>query len=69
MAKRKPAATLSDQFRERILQDGRPLSELARAAGINRVILWRFVYRDRGINLTTADRLAEVLRLRLADDR
>jgi hypothetical protein len=69
MTRQKPPASLSDQLREQIAQDGRSLAELARAAGINRTILWRFSCRDRTITLATADRLAPVLRVRLAGDR
>jgi plasmid maintenance system antidote protein VapI len=69
VAKRKKIpATLSDQLQERITQDGRSQSELARVAGIDRAILWRFMTLKRTITLETADRLAAVLRLRLADD-
>jgi ribosome-binding protein aMBF1 (putative translation factor) len=69
MARRKPAGTLSDQLRKRIAQDGRSLPELAQAAGINRVVLWRFARGRCTMNLKTADRLAAVLGVRLADDR
>jgi DNA-binding phage protein len=68
MARRKPAQTLSAVLRKRIAQDGRSLAELAREAGIERTSLWRFVRRKGGIALKTADRLAAILRLRLADD-
>ena len=73
MAKRKKLpATLSDQLRERI---GRWTEEnqcsrygLAVKAGVHRSVLCRFIAGDQNINLTTADRLAAVLRVRLADD-
>jgi plasmid maintenance system antidote protein VapI len=68
MAKRKPAGTLSDQLRERIMQDGRSLGELAQAAGINRVMLWRFARDRRTMTLKTADRLAAVLGIWLTGD-
>ena len=68
MARRKPAWTFSDQLRERIEQDGRSIPALAREAGIDRGALWRFVKGQQSINLETADRLAAVLKVRLADE-
>jgi hypothetical protein len=35
---------------------------------VDRSVLSRFVAGDRAVNLDTADRLARVLRFRLADD-
>ena len=61
-------APLSDQLRERIAQDGRSISALAREAGIDRGALWRFVKGQQSITLETADRLAAVLKIRLADE-
>jgi hypothetical protein len=74
MAKRqKGPQTLSDQLRARIRQwtqeNDCSLCELATKAGHNRSVLCRFVNGGQNINLATADRLAAVLRLRLADDR
>ena len=60
-------APLSDQLRERIAQDGRAVSALAREAGIDRGALWRFVKKRQSINLESADHLAPVLKIRLAD--
>jgi DNA-binding phage protein len=73
VAKRKKTpATLSDQLRARIRQWTEEkecsVSDLAAQAGIDRTGLYRFVTSDRNLNLTTANRLAVVLRLRLADD-
>ena len=65
-------ATLSDQLRERIRrwteEKECSVSDLAKQAGIDRTVLYRFVTSDRNLNLATANRLAVVLRLRLADD-
>jgi plasmid maintenance system antidote protein VapI len=73
MAQRRVPLSLSDQLRQRIRQwteeNQCSLDDLATQAGINRCILYRFVAGERGINLDTADRLARVLRFRLADDR
>jgi hypothetical protein len=68
MARRKPAWTLSDHLRERIAQDGRSIPALAREAGIDRGALWRFVKKRRNITIESVDRLALVLKIRLADD-
>jgi hypothetical protein len=73
VAKRKKIpATLTDQFRERIRQwteeNERSLDDLATQAAGDRSVLYHFVAGDRNTNLATADRLAVVLRLRLADD-
>ena len=73
MAKRKKIpATLADQLRERIRrwteEKECSVSDLAAQAGIDRTVLYRFVTSDRNLNLATANRLAVVLRLRLADD-
>jgi hypothetical protein len=70
---KKLPATLSDQLRERIRhwteKNESSLYELATQASVSRSIVCRFVAGDRNINLATADRLAAVLRLRLAEDR
>jgi AcrR family transcriptional regulator len=68
MAKRKPAWTLSEQLRERVAQDGRSVSALAREAGLDRGAFWRFVKKRQSITLETADHLAAALKIRLADE-
>jgi hypothetical protein len=73
MTKRKKLpATLTDQLRECIRQwteeNECSVYELAMQAGIDRTVLYRFVGGERNINLATADRLAAVLKVRLADD-
>jgi plasmid maintenance system antidote protein VapI len=68
MAKRKkPITSLSEQLRERIAAAGPSVYELARDAGVDRSVLSRFLAGKRTITLETADRLAKVLKLRLAD--
>jgi hypothetical protein len=71
--RKKTGESLSDQLRERIRhwteENACSLYELATAAGVDRSVVCRFVAGERNINLTTADRLAAVLRVRLADDR
>jgi len=60
--------SLSDQLRERIRRDGRSFSELARVAGVHKASLSGFMTSGRTITLETADRLAAVLKVRLADE-
>jgi plasmid maintenance system antidote protein VapI len=64
----KDPAILSDQLRAKIRESGLSACELAQASKIDRSNLHRFLTCQRTITLTTADRLAAVLRLRLADD-
>jgi plasmid maintenance system antidote protein VapI len=69
MARRKPAATFSEQLREIIreeLKDGSGSAyELAKEAGVDRSVLSRFIAGKRTMTLETADRLAELLKLRI----
>jgi transcriptional regulator with XRE-family HTH domain len=73
MKRKKTPQTLTVQLRERIRhwteQKGCSLYELATQAGVDRSVVCRFVAGGRNINLATADRLAAVLKLRLAEDR
>jgi transcriptional regulator with XRE-family HTH domain len=70
MARRSKAPeSLSDQLRA-LIQDARPsVSELAQLAGVDRSVLSRFLAGRRTITLETADRIAAVLKLRLAAGR
>ena len=65
MARRKKALTLSEEIRTAILKADLTAYELAQAASVDRSVLSRFLAGKRTITLETADRLAEVLRLRL----
>jgi plasmid maintenance system antidote protein VapI len=65
MARRKKALTLSEEIRTAILKADLTAYELAQAAGVDRSVLSRFLAGKRTITLETADRLAEVLRLKL----
>ena len=68
MARRKkPPTSLSQQLRTLIAAAGPSVYELARDAGVDRSVLSRFLAGKRTITLETADRLARVLKLRLAD--
>jgi transcriptional regulator with XRE-family HTH domain len=66
MAKRKKAPSLSDDIRAAIGKAGLSPFELARASGVDRSVLSRFLAGKRTITLETADKLAEELRLRIA---
>jgi hypothetical protein len=69
MGKHKSAPRiLSDALLVRIARDSRSLSKLAQEAGIDRSTLWRFVTLGRTMTLESADRLAAVFRVHLADD-
>lgn len=67
MAKRKGSASLSDQLREILraeIGDG-SVYDFAQEAGVDRSILSRFLAGKRTITLAVADRLGELLRLRI----
>ena len=69
MAKRKKVPSLSDEIRAAIDKADLSAYELARAAGVNRSVLSRFQAGKRTITLETADRLAEILKLRIIAGR
>jgi plasmid maintenance system antidote protein VapI len=69
MSKRKKAPSLSDALRAAIDQADLSAYELAQAAGVDRSVLSRFRAGKRTITLETADRLAEVLKLRIIAGR
>ncbi len=60
---------ISDTLRQAIIDSGLSLRQLARRAGIHSPSLVRFVNRNRGLVLESADRLAVVLGLRLVKGR
>ena len=65
MARRKKTTTLSEQLRDRIATSRLSPYELARASGVDRSVLSRFLSGQRSLTLETVDKLAEVLKLRL----
>jgi plasmid maintenance system antidote protein VapI len=65
MARRKKPRTLSEQLRDEIGSAKVSAYELAEASGVDRSVLSRFLAGKRTITLETADRLAEVLKLKL----
>ncbi|MEW6250094.1 MAG: helix-turn-helix domain-containing protein [Planctomycetota bacterium] len=62
-------STLRDIAREAIERDGRTLPAIARAAGIDRALLWRFVTGRRDCTTGTLDALLRGLGLRLTVKR
>ena len=52
-------------LRDRIAASGRSIPELARATGIPDPVLYRFVNRQRRLQLSTAEKVADVLEIDL----
>jgi transcriptional regulator with XRE-family HTH domain len=61
----KPAPTASEIVREAIRSSGLPIRELARRSGVEPSIFSRFVNGQMGISLTTFEKLAPELGLRV----
>jgi hypothetical protein len=59
---------LKEQLRQAIQSSGRSLNQLSIACGIGRDRLSRFVHGERGLGLDAAEKLCEVLGLRLNSD-
>ena len=56
---------LSDPLKEAIVQCSMSVEQLAREAGVSRVVLKQFLAGQRDLRLATAEKLAVVLGLRL----
>ncbi len=61
MARKKKLPTISDVLRNE-LEDGH-IQEIAYDAGLNPSSLYRFVRKERGLSLESAERLLEALNL------
>jgi transcriptional regulator with XRE-family HTH domain len=59
---------LREQLREAIRASGQNLNQLSIATGIGRDRLSRFVRGERGISLEAAERICNVLGLKLAEE-
>jgi DNA-binding phage protein len=59
----------SEFLKAAITTDGRPLTRIAREAGIDHGILVRFVNGERGMTMRTVDRVCGVLGLELRPRR
>ena len=56
---------LSDPLREAIAQSGKSVHELAKQAKVSEIVLQQFLDGQRDLRLATAERLAQLLRLKL----
>lgn len=56
-------------FRERIEKSGLSLGEIARRTGVSTAQLSRFMRRERGLRIPTAQKLAGVLGLELVEKK
>ena len=57
--------SLSEDLREAIRRSGKPVYQIAKAANVSQIVVSRFLSGERDIRMETADRLAEVLDLKL----
>ena len=57
--------SLSADLREAIRRSGKPVYQIAKAANVSQIVVSRFLSGQRDIRMGTADRLAEVLDLKL----
>jgi plasmid maintenance system antidote protein VapI len=60
-----PSAPLTDVLRRAILDSGTPMLALAKAAGVERMSIARFISGERSLRLDKADRLAAYFGLAL----
>ena len=58
--------SLSEALRAAIRESDRSVYQIAQDAGISQIVISRFLSGQRDIRLRTADKLAEVLRVKLA---
>ena len=69
MGKRKKRTDLAADIRRAIRDSGLTPYAVCRDAGVNRSILVRFMNHERGLTLTTASRICDVLNLELRPTR
>jgi hypothetical protein len=62
---RRDAGRLSTALREAIRSSEKSVYQIAKAANMSQIVVSRFVSGERDIRMETADRLAEVLGLKL----
>jgi transcriptional regulator with XRE-family HTH domain len=62
-----PGHSLSNQLRDVIDSRGLTAYALGKDAGVDPGVIQRFLNRERGLTMATADRLAEALGLRLVE--
>jgi hypothetical protein len=61
--------SLSHELREAIRASGRTVYQIAQDAGVSQIVVSRFLSGERDIRMATADKLADVLGLKLAAAR
>ncbi len=66
---KKQSGKLTDQLRAAVAGCGMSLGELARATGVDKSALSRFVNGERGLSMEGIDAIGEVLGLRIAAAR
>ena len=57
---------LSRALRDALMSSNRSMDEIAQDAGVSQIVVSRFLSGERDIRMVTADKLAEVLDLKLA---
>ena len=60
---------LIDQVRQAASECGLSQNALARAAGLDKAALSRFIVGERGLSMESLDALADVLKLRIVADK
>jgi hypothetical protein len=60
------SGALSTALREAIRGSGQTVYQIAKAANVSQIVVSRFLSGERDIRMETADRLAEVLGLKIA---
>ena len=65
MAKKKKAATVSDQLKQAIVSSGKTCYEIAKESGVSESALSRFLSGKRSLKLVSVDRLCQVLGIEL----
>ena len=61
-----PSDSLSEALRQAIRETGKTVDEVANEAGVSPIVISRFLSGERDIRMATADKLADVLGLKLA---
>jgi ribosome-binding protein aMBF1 (putative translation factor) len=64
--KRAVPDSLSEALKRSIQASGMTVYEIAKRAGVSQIVISRFLSGERDIRMATADKLAEVLGLKLA---
>ena len=61
-----PSDSLSEALRQAIRESDKSVDEVANDAGVSPIVISRFLSGERDIRMATADKLADVLGLKLA---